>query len=1019
MKKAYFNGVLVYFFKYTIWFLVVFGIAKGAYAQSEPSTEFKSGVSLSIFLDNYDIWSNELIKKNSLNAIESVEPLSRELSELRDSGRSVARETDEALLRIANSKTPTLASLNAAIVLSQRKSGSARIDALRRARAIAVSIRPLSEEAIVTLVMLAQTYLEQQDLVSAGQLRPEVRAAVERSGSRYGEVICTAQAVLADISFSLGDFEDADDNYERTSTCMAAVRSSGKHDFSRLPLRRAWTSYRLMKYDSALRFLEAATPKLASESPEIRRVLASDLSKMLGVSLSETAPSVPAFHWVRNSQEFDWVGQGLVNSIRYLAQAGRMELALRWSQYLEPYLKTSMNAPEFFQAGLEVLEKSGRLEQLNEHRMRAVVALRSDGAFARSLSAASPLNRFRSELVISLSKEVFDYFSGLRPDSVGNRVQLLFSEVTESFFGESFIVCDESRAVAQAHRFLALSLFTQIADRAKKLIEQCQLKPAEREEIVSENLEMHRKVWKNSGGSDAAWAAYKLKLDEALSAHISYFSVRLIALEAASDALLVARLGDAEVLADALFSTNNFMQSSENRQFETEALVSLLVNLLSHNSHSASVARLAWDVHGYLLSSLGRLNRSVLELEYAIGAAVVSKSLTLRQSGQIQEAVESIASAASKFGSSSSVGRDFEFMTARLSCSTGLQKHCLNSVDSVIGNSNSSKADQYYAFRWKGQSLWQRGSFIKAADTLLLGSSLAIDAGLVEKSKLILDDLKLAGRIFTDLMLWEKSIKVRDLIVKMTKTFGVSARFRPEILVWTGRAIRSGAFEVAAELSSGLSEGSATAKSGADSALFYTRLISSYARFRANLESGDDLDKAIEGFARAKTKNQNLVVANAMDDELVADIVSEVTEYRRRQVLNRYRDHLSGISADNLNVRLAQLSSDFKKIKIFCKNLYDQSSRSVSGEQRCSSEFARTLLRYSGALRRVHGRSFNSEVTKVDSSFVVRLDSLESQLRTLLSSDRGAFVDRFVAPANVFEYRNSSGMALLGKELSR
>jgi hypothetical protein len=529
---------------------------------------------------------------------------------------------------------------------------------------------------------------------------------------------------------------------------------------------------------------------------------------------------------------------------------------------------------------------------------------------------------------------------------------------------------------------------------------------------------MHRKNWKDSNGSDRAWSDYRVKLLGALESYGELFAVRLLALEAASDAVSAKRFVDAERLVDMVFSTNHLVKSAENRQFEGEAIVALLVNLLSYNSHSQSVEHLAWDVHSSLLSSYGKVNRFVMELEFAIGSAVYSKSLSMRREGLIANSIEHLQSASRRFGSGGGVGRDLAFMAMRLACGTGLGGQCIDSAAAVISNPSSDVEDYFFSSHWMGKALWRSGSFLKAAEVLLRGADRAVNSELKDHSSLILEDLNLAGLIYSDLMLWEKTLEVRSLIKKATKIFDLPESSHREILAWTAGAIRSGAFEVAAELSSNSSRNSFDSKESSDFFVIFSRALSSYAKVRSNLETGVSLDMAMSDLVAHLNKDSTALSSVFLDRVSVDVFIREISDYRRRQIIDTYRSSVFNFEPSELYVRLEQLKNDIEKYQLYCKVYSFQVTIPTSDNGTCSTNDTRTMLSYAAALRNVYARAPESERSQVDSKFSTHLDIADAQLRTLLSLSANSYERKSALPS-VFEYRNTNGMAILGSELSR
>lgn len=982
-----------------------------SFAGIQISSEASLGSSLSIFLDNYDIWSNELLKKNRLKLINSSAPLLLDLERFKEQERNVALDAEAILSRLAFSSTPTPAGLEAAILLSQRKTGAKQIAALERAYVIASAIQPRSEDALTVLLMLTQAQLLSQKTEDLSRLRADISSLTAIPTLRVLSISCTAHAVLADISFSLREFEQADQLYEKYALCIQNFPREKSQFISRIYLRRAWTSFKLTRYDSVLSFLEAASPQISAETPEIQGALLSDLARMLGVALSETRPSVPAHHWVKSAKTQPWVARGMVNAIRYLTQAEQTEIATRWTEYLEPSLRTSRTALEFYIAGLEAIRKSGRIDQLNELRMRAVTAMRADGPFAQGLNSDSAGNRVRSELVLTLSREVIDYFSELRPEAVGKRVPIRFAQIIEIFLGENHQICSEKDAIVRAHRFLSDASYSGFADRLKSLMLTCPLSLSEQSEIALTNLEMHRSLWKSSNGSNESWDRYNMKIHEVLSSFSSMQGVRLIAIEAANDALDHKRYSDSEQITDLIYSTGRYGDSGEDRQYEVDAIISLMVNLLAREPQSNSGERLSRDVHKSFIAILGRFNQKIKELETSLASAAYAKSLVLRRSGDLPASVGTLRQAAETLGQESPVGRDLSFMAARLSCETGMVSLCLDLAEVVLSNSSHAERELFFASRWKARILWERGSFLRSSDLLSKGAEMAIATGQREYADMALSDLLKAGEVYADLSLWESSLKIRNLVRKTSQT---STDVRGAVLGWAIRAISAGAYDVAAQLSSGFADGvnSNSGKYAREPAAdFAVRLVSSYARYRSKIESAMELDRVFAEFSKYLQNGSKLTDFAHLNERSKLELLAEIVEYRKSEILRHYRSRLSGLRLNTLKTELRELRLDMNRAELYCG--LDLAADGFS-KGACVSDFSMAFLEYLNALKTGYDRAGVSQRDDLSPQFGAELELVGVELRAALVADESNIRSRTRFRQQPYDHRSSNGMAGLG-----
>ena len=268
-------------------------------------------------------------------------------------------------------------------------------------------------------------------------------------------------------------------------------------------------------------------------------------------------------------------------------------------------------------------------------------------------------------------------------------------------------------------------------------------------------------------------------------------------------------------------------------------------------------------------------------------------------------------------------------------------------------------------------------------------------------------------------MLWERAIEVRGLIKKSSQFFALRDQAQPEIVAWAVEALKARAFEVAAELSSGLYSESGVSSSKSGPFELYTRLLSSYARVRSNLESEENLNSRMREWVARGAKDKNFSRLNAVEGVSFSNLIQDVSRFRRKQILDRYSGGIADMKSAELKDRLDLFRKDMSDYQLYCnKSVIDAGFAKVSDES-CAPRFARAMLRYSTALRSAYHRALVVDGSQLDPQFVVGLDGAVVQLRSMLGASFNGSGGRGNSGLSVYEHRSASGMALLGSELSR
>lgn len=998
----------------------VVNLAKaGPAVQSLGASAEPSSASISILLDNYDIWANEVIKESSLVLVSESSSMSDQIVALKEFGEQADRQSRESLQSLAFHAGDTSVAFEAAILLSKRTTGQNRALALSRAYRLAQVIRPQSADALRVLIMLSLHHLLSLETQAAARLRPDLERLVSKPSLASDSIRCMGRLLIGDISFSMGEFERSASEYERVAQCRTSHSLSGVRESSRLVLRRAWAAFRLSRYDDALSFLAVATPLIASESRPLQEALTEDLAHVFGVSLSEMAPSVPSALWTKSAAAHDWVARGLVQALLYLSRSDRSDLALQWSEYLEPSIRALKVAPEFYAAALTGAQQSGRVDRANELKIRAVIALRIGGAFGRSVGSLSDVNRRRADMVIRLSREVADTFSALIPSTVGKKLPLHFAQVVDAFLGEKIDVCGESKTLIQSHRFLAAARQPLLAERIRGLLDGCSLSLAERGEVVSAHVEMLRDRWKRSSRSPSDWLRYHEAMLDLLRDSSGVKTVRQIGLEAATDALTLGRYQDSQSLVDVVFSTLSALGSDEDRQFETEAIVSVMAALLARQVTRESTELLAWDMKAQFLPILGRLNKSYRELEWSLAAAIQARSNALRSQGDILGAFDLLHSAAIRLGQESVVGRDLMFMAIRLSCTTALDDQCLSVAANISTAPPYAAEERYLAARWRAAVMRSRGRFLSAANVIVDSIDDALLSERVDMISLAHSDLLEAGRVYSDLFLWSKTVDIRSLLAKIAPRLNRSRKTISSIIDWSLKAIDSGAYVVAAELSSGLSalasRDGASLRTNADLIEpLFVDLVGSYARYRSRVGTADELDQVLirlSGLYRQQLGKQVAsVVSSSGRDQFIDDVIS----FRLREILKSYKVYSIG-RQENVS-RLASIRSDRQKVKVYCEMERSRAIRVLPSNRACLSEFSSLALNIVEGMKRTSRLSLSAEPSGGQVESLQEIDALARSLKSaLVGSDQG-HINEAASSFVVFDRDAVSRFADLGQE---
>jgi hypothetical protein len=944
-----------------------------------------SDLSMSILKDNYDIWAEEITKRNAVDMAGRLSAIDMELSNVINTERQLNDQAKAQLLDLAYNGPKDESALRAAIFLAPRVSAAEKKELLKRALVVAQFVEPGTARTLELAAYYTATLISLGDLAEAGRMRNklfEMSQSVKVSATRAA---CFAKIVVGDIRFQIREFSEAADNYESAQSCLLRINDDSALQSFHLNLRIAWTAFRLLRYQVVLQHLEKVSRADTIDKISRNSQLSNDLGAMLAVSLSEVGGSLPASHWLQTAGRYDWVASGLSRSIKFLSQRENSRDAVKWSDAIEQNVMHSTAADEFYQAAIAAAEQEGLVERQIEFKSRAVLALQVNSNYARSLQLKGELDARRQRMVVSWSKDVIAYRAGQMPGSLGRALVLQFYNVVEALLAENIDVCSESESLRAAHRVFSHAKYVSLSEKIFQTFKGCALPAAKSNEIAAVRLEMLQTAWKENARNSRQWSEFFDALNLALASSPVTPEFRRIGFETISDAIEYDRLVDSESLLQKLYASRS--NDVESLQSERIAFITAMVKLLSLQPGNESLRSLAWLMLGDVSASLATSESSRRSLEAGLVASALYQSQLKKSKGDVAGAADILASSAEKIGSESEFGRDLAFASARASCSAGLVEQCLTTSNKISENVNFSDHDRFLAFRWRGGFFLLQGRFLAAADAWTRSSEFALSSERSDLAILSEQSLIKAGNIFAELKMWQETMKVRTLLTRVSDYKDKSELAHKAILNWSIAALVNEAYDRAEELSVGLSD--FYRKRGVKNSIKqsaekrFVELVEMYANVRARSGSGTMIQSMLFEFLSFRNSETLIGSLKGLFPNHPEKLLISMHSYWKNDLLNESDRFAQAKSLAEVLPAAARLRKNYSILMVGCQTTerfkFLSSSIDISCVRKTSDSFVllneklkQSLSSYSTADSSKYRAAF-SELQNLDSFFRSRV----------------------------------------------
>lgn len=762
-------------------------------------------IAWSLLRDNYDAWSGELMNLILTESAQSLVPINSRIDKLSRDSSEMSIGIKTRLTELYKSVTPDETSVQSALFLARGVSGKERREYLKTAVRHAQSLAPASRSALRVSLVYLSTLLADKEIADARRFGSKVFELAQMDAFENTHERCLAFALAGDGEFFNAEFGAAEEMYSKSAECFALNKASVKvFPGSLLAIRMAWVSFRLMKYQETLVRLEKLASTLDFDERALSTAVRTELSVMLAVSLSETAPNfVPSF-WIQEAQRSAWVTVGLIRSLKYAVQKDAAKTAIRWIESLEPVLSRGSSGMDFFSTAMEVYEQDGAIEAMDEFRIRAVLSLQPQASIAKEISMDSALDGRRRKLLREWARAALSSKATQNPASMSSSTIQSIYKVTEALYSESSEVCSELPAFVLSHRILAASAFEPLAERVYSWFKNCSDSDKQKTAVTLSRLEMFRSALRRSSFDGSTWSALVALVHNSLELHGDDSEIRKFALESVNDAIERQRFNDAEKIAVSLLLSQD--SSSEIFQFERESLLASLMRILVQPKVSAQIETAAWLVMNRLSASSAPDSGLRFKFESVMAYHLVRKSLALRNSGRIFEAVQVLIEGADRFSPDSATGRDLRVDAALQSCLAGLDVLCVATGARISSSSGYSAHDMFSVRHALGEAYNRTGRFLSAAESWLGAAGPALESGKSDLIRSAKSGVMRAGDIFAELKMWPEVISARTILTKVASLSGDAAATHPHLLDWATRAFATGNFSVASLLALDLNE---------------------------------------------------------------------------------------------------------------------------------------------------------------------------------------------------------------------
>jgi hypothetical protein len=944
-------------------------------------------IAWSLLRDNYDSWSGELMNSILTDSTRSLAPVEERIERLTKNANEMSSSIRARLIELYRSPITDETSVQAALILARSATGKERREYLKNAVRYAQSIAPGSRSALrVSLVYLAQL-LGDREFSDGRRLAVKVAELAGLDSLRGLSERCVAFALAGDAQFYGSEFGAAEEFYSKSVDCLADAPSSKKSGLSAmLGIRMSWVAFRLMKYQETLARLERLSMMGEWAPRELSTAVRTELSVMLAVSLSETSPNTLPSFWMREAQRSLWVADGLLRSLRYLAQKEAFKTAVRWIDSIEPIFSNSPLGLDYYATALDVYERDGALDSMSEFRMRAVLAIQPQGGIARAIASETALDARRRKLLREWARAVVSARAQQEPNTLSSSAVQGIFRVSEALYSESSEVCSELPTFVQSHRILAASNFEALAERVYSWFSKCSDAEKQKSSVTLNRLEMFRSAARRAENDKSAWASLVAMVIESLESHSDDSEIRKFALESIHDAIERKQFVDAEnILLAVLMSQDS---RSELFQMEREGIVFALMRLVVQPVVSPQLETAAWSLVGSLSSSSAPESELRFKFESIMSFFVRRQSLAKREQGKFTEAVEHLLSGAERFASDSVRARDLRMEGTLEACLAGLDAVCLSSGRIVNGARGIAAHDIFSLRHALGNSLYRQGRFLGAAESWLSAAAPALESGRPELIGIAKQDVIKAGDIYSELKMWPEVLSARSVLTKISSLSGDAANTHEQLLSWTLRAFSSGDFDVASALSVDLQEWLSAALAAQKNRsqarnpwMIASELVEQSVRFFAVPEdSGKHSKLALlleESLLRAQKNNGSVLQAKPMLNRMLISLLSQSVVRWHNLVMSESDRVSRARDLAALEVSAITLSKNFDALVKMCRL-----SRVVAQEMNRSTQ--KCLDDVGGNFRLFVDRARGSASQLVDAA-LPKIRQVDSKLNAFLA----------------------------------
>jgi len=965
-----------------IGFLLSLALAPSAFAQKavhDLDALRAKDLSLRLLRDNYDAWSEILMKKLLVDTDQKIAPIQENISDLERAESKIAAEIKDQLIKIYRDQTVDQSSVHAALMLSRMSSSDERLEYLKNAVRMAQTISPGTLATFRVSVAYLSELLSRRAFSEATRFGERLQAFVDSKANdsfNKNPEVCLASILLGDAEFERSNFARAEANYSRGLECL---RRETERLFPGIEpgvrVRLAWSAFRLMKYADVLVHLEQYIAISNDQQRPLPTSVSNDLAVVLGVSLSELAPRFPSSAFTKAIAAHGWVAEGLARAIRYLTQREQVQLAVRWTIGLEAEFERTSVALDFFINGLEAMERDGNLDSAIDFKTRATFALSQRGGFSQFSRSNNAQEERRRTLVVAWVKDIVAFRKQQDVSVLSAASVKSLYRVAETLSEERVDVCSDVDTYLDSYQMLSAARQSRLAERVLSWFSNCKNWSQRRSEVFVSKIELMRADARESVRSDEAWTRYINASADAINEFPRNQDVRRLTVESMNESIEVRRNADAERLFVMILLTHE--EGQENTQLERQALISASARLLVLPDVSPEMAAAGASLLRRLSSvaSADDQGRKVLSASFSFYAQ--RQSLVAINRGQFSKASKILLESAKQYGDGADYALDLRLRAAEISCLSALDPECLMLTD--FGTEPNARAqglsfsshDLYFLARWRADALMRSGRFLSAAQMLFLSAQYARDSGrgeLIQRSEA---DVIQAGDLFVDFKMWSEAQKAKDFLNGMSSRKAVSLNQTDAFLRWSLEAIRVQLFDVAAALSADLIPLSASNVSASksrgkrlESLMSFAVLVQSATRAMA---SGTSLvrteEPLLKTLAALRNENIGIFVSDKKYDGYARSFVSLVYQQWQHSLILEAEAASRGVDLISYQKTLSELDKNFDRLMRVCLASRDFRISAALPLSNCSAEIGNKYLTFIERLKLSSGRLSAADTT--------------------------------------------------------